>query len=153
MEKKQLPKMFTVLKIMGCVLLAVSIALFIIGATKHVPAMGDSGWFEAETSKNDLLFGGGVCLMFGIFLLIGGFSPKINKAMSKVHIQTTSEIIQENKEDLKTISDTTADISAGAITKTTKAIKDGIKDTMFCKHCGQAIDADSVFCKHCGKQL
>ena len=23
---------------------------------------------------------------------------------------------------------------------------------MFCKHCGQSIDADSTFCNHCGKE-
>ena len=35
----------------------------------------------------------------------------------------------------------------------TKAIKEGLKDTMYCKHCGKEVDVDSKFCKHCGGNL
>lgn len=36
-----------------------------------------------------------------------------------------------------------------------KGIKEGLKEdnVIFCKHCGEPIDADSTFCKKCGKQL
>ena len=152
-EKKQLPKLFTILKIVGLALVVAGITLLICGGIKKVPSMGENGWFEAETTKSGLMFGGGVCIIISVFLLISGFMPNISRAMSKAHIQTTSQIVSENKDDLKAISNAQAEISADAITKTTKAIKDGFKDTMFCKYCGQEIDADSTFCKHCGKQL
>ncbi len=36
-----------------------------------------------------------------------------------------------------------------------KGVKEGLADdnAVFCKHCGEKIDADSTFCKKCGKQL
>ena len=61
-------------------------------------------------------------------------------------------IQQENKEDLKDIISTTADIASEAVTKTATEIKQGIEDTIFCKHCGAKIDFDSKFCKKCGKE-
>ena len=87
---------------------------------------------------------------FGLFLTVAflatGFRPEITKMTTK----SARYIQQENKEDLTGIANTTADIASGAITKTTRAIKKGIKDTKFCKHCGAEIDADSKFCNNCG---
>ena len=60
--------------------------------------------------------------------------------------------MSEKKGDLTDIADTGADIASGAIKKTVKAIKEGLKDTKFCKHCGAEIDANSVFCNKCGKE-
>ena len=64
----------------------------------------------------------------------------------------SKEIQIQHKEDLTSIANKSADISSEAITKTTRAIKKGIKDTKFCKHCGAEIDSDSTFCKSCGKK-
>ena len=56
------------------------------------------------------------------------------------------------KEDLKDIVSTSAEIHKDAITSTAKAVKEGLKDTMFCKHCGNEIDVDSKYCRFCGKE-
>ena len=149
-EKRKLPKMFTILKIVGAVLAVVGIALIITGVTRHVPSMGNDGWFEAESAKSGLIFGGVTCLMFGASFIFAGLTPNISKSMSQAQIQTTSEIMTENKDDLKHIADTKADVASGAITKTARAIKDGFSDTKYCKECGKKIASDSKFCKYCG---
>ena len=84
-------------------------------------------------------------------MLFVGFSPNIMSMNAK----TVKYMQQENKEVLKDIATTSAEISEEAIVKKTKAVKKGLvsKETMYCKHCGQEIDADSKFCKKCGKEL
>ena len=95
---------------------------------------------------------GGLMATFGLFIgvscLVMGFRPEITKMSTK----SIKYIQQENKEDLKDIISTTADIASEAVTKTTTAIKQGIEDTIFCKHCGAKIDFDSKFCNKCGKE-
>lgn len=72
--------------------------------------------------------------------------------LGNVSVNTRSKIINENEDKLKEMADKTANISKDAITTTVGAIKKGIKDTVYCKHCGELIDKDSKFCKHCGKE-
>lgn len=75
------------------------------------------------------------------------------KKLSKKSIEMQKEILGENKEDLKDISNMQADIESESLTKKASAIKKGLsKDTIYCKYCGSSIDEDSVFCKNCGKR-
>ena len=137
-NKNQKPKYFLIFKILGCVFAVVTIIGFVLVFT----GFGD---FE---NNNFML--GAFMSTFGLFLTVAflatGFRPEITKMTTK----SARYIQQENKEDLTGIANTTADIASGAITKTTRAIKKGIKDTKFCKHCGAEIDADSKFCNNCG---
>jgi membrane protease subunit (stomatin/prohibitin family) len=98
--------------------------------------------------------------MIGTFVSVGGvtlaaigiatgFAPEIAKARAK----TIRYIQEENKDDLSAIASNNAEIMSDAITTTASAVADGMKKTMFCKHCGAAIDADSKFCSACGKEL
>jgi len=139
-NKNEKPKHFLILKILGFVFVAVAIWGIILTVT----GFGD---FES----NNFMIGGmltALGLFVGIACLVGGFRPEIAKMSAK----TAKYIQQENKEDLTTIASTGAEISSGAITKTAKAIKEGFKDSIFCKHCGAEIDKDSTFCKECGKK-
>ena len=77
-----------------------------------------------------------------------GFRPEIAKMSTK----SAKYIQQENKEDFRDIANSAADIASEAITKTTTAIKKGLEDKIFCKHCGEKIDSDSKFCSKCGKE-
>ena len=149
-KKLQIPKLLLALRIVASVLLAAGVALLIAGILKKVPDMGSDGWFDAESAKSGLLFGGGSCLMFGCFTMVSGFMPAIGKSMSKVSIQTTNEILEENKQELKEIADAQAEISKGAIKTTAKALKEGLTNTMYCKSCGKEIAEDSKYCKYCG---
>ena len=72
--------------------------------------------------------------------------------LGEVSVNTKSNIINDNEDKLKDIADKTAYISKDAITTTVDAIKKGIKDNIYCKHCGELIDKDSKFCKYCGKE-
>lgn len=87
---------------------------------------------------------------FGILLVV---SPKLRGKIMSTNVKATKYMMDESKEDLKSIADDTADVSKDAITTTTRAIKKGFtKDTIYCKHCGSEIDSDSKFCKSCGKE-
>ena len=57
--------------------------------------------------------------------------------LGNVSVNTRSKIINENEDKLKEMADKTANISKDAITTTVGAIKKGIKDSKFCKHCGK----------------
>lgn len=148
---KNTPKLFIILRIIAGLLIAGGITLIVLGATKQVPNMGDPGWFDAEAAKGDLIFGGVACLIFGVVILFAGFMPLIHKSMSKVVIHTTNQILEENKQELKDMADTKAEISADALKTTARAVKQGLTDTVYCKDCGKEIDKDSKFCRYCGK--
>ncbi len=147
-KQNKLPKIFLIMRIVSIVLAVVGLSLLIVGLCVNVPEMSDDGWFGSSQQKMGLCFGGGVCLIFSLVTAIWSFTP----AIQRVAIKTQKYVMNENKEDLSEIADTSADISQNAITKTAKAVKNGLKDTKFCKHCGKEIDADSVFCRHCGKK-
>lgn len=140
MENKK-PKHLLVLKIIGFIGLFVGIAGFIFVFI---------GFSNFEITKFMI---GGFLGTFGIFIGVScltiGFRPEISKMSTK----STRYIQKENQEDLTDIANTSADISKGAITKTARAIKEGFADDkMYCKHCGELIDADSKFCNKCGKE-
>lgn len=138
MKENKKPIHFLIFKILGFVFALVSIFGFILVF---------KGFGDAESNKFMI---GGFMSTFGLFLtsvfLVNGFKPEI----AKMHAKSTKYIQQENKQNLTDIANTTADISGEAITKTTRAIKKGLRDTKFCKHCGAEIDADSKFCNSCG---
>lgn len=142
------PKIFLVLKILASVLIVAGIVLIIIGATMNNPDMSSSGWFDAQSSRNGFIFGGVGVLIVGIFLLLTAFVP----SFQKINIKTKKYIIDQNKEDLQDISSQTADIVSPAVTKVTKAVKDGVEQSKFCKDCGAKIDEDAKFCPFCGKK-
>ena len=130
-KKNKPPIIFLIFKIIGLGLIIGGIIVLIL--------MRDS--FSGG------MFPGLPMIGFGIVITIWGLIPNINK----LSIKTTKYLQEEHKEDLTDIANTSADISSEAVTKTTKAVKKGLKDTMYCKHCGEQIDADSKFCKSCGK--
>lgn len=141
MDNNNKPKHFMIFKIIGLI----GIVFAIIGFILTITGFGD---FES----NNFMIGGFMVvfgLFFGISGLLMGFRPEITKMATK----SARYIQQENKEDLSDIATNAADITSEAITKTTKAIKKGLEDKIFCKHCGEKIDSDSKFCNKCGKEL
>lgn len=90
----------------------------------------------------------GIVFIFVITMII---SPKLRGKMMSRQIKASKYMMDESKEDLKSISDNMAYATKDGIKTTVGAIKDGLKDnSVFCKHCGSEIDADSKFCKKCG---
>lgn len=81
------------------------------------------------------------------------FSPKLRGKMMSRQIKATKYMMDESKEDIKSISDDMANATKDSIKTTTRAIKEGFtEDNIYCKHCGSEIDADSKYCKKCGKE-
>ncbi|MBO5328444.1 MAG: zinc ribbon domain-containing protein [Clostridia bacterium] len=137
MKNNNKPKHFIVFKIVGFIGIIISIVGFILVSF-------------ADFKFNNIMIGtlmGTFGSAIGISCLFIGFRPEITKLAT----QSSKNIQQENKEDLKGIATNTADIVSDAITKTTTAIKKGLDDKIFCKHCGEKIDSDSKFCNKCGK--
>lgn len=139
-DKNKKPLLFLFCKILGFAFAVVAV----VGVVFIFTGFGD---FES----NKFMIGGFLFafgMFFAIVLLLIGFRPEI----SKLSTESKKYIQQQNKDNLSSIASTGADISSEAITKTTKAIKKGLKDTKFCKYCGDEIDADSKFCNSCGKE-
>ena len=139
MEKK--PGHFLVFKIIGFI----GVAIAVIGLINLFNGFGNFG------SNNFLvgMFMMPIGFFIGFTFLMLGFRPEISKMATK----SVKYIQQENKEVLKDIASTNAEINSDAVTTTARAIKEGLKNTIFCKHCGKEIDADSKFCRYCGKEL
>lgn len=146
------PILFKILKILGPIILVTGIVLLIVymvGFTDGVASLSGFGFVALA-----LLFIGSAATMFGLI-------PQ----MQKMTIKTNKYIHQANKEDLKEIADTKAEIAGDALSETatavTRGIKQGLQDepkkakakSKYCKHCGAKIDEDSKFCKECGGKL
>ena len=130
MEKIKEPKIFIILKLL-------SIAMFIGGVVATIVL------YILEPS---IIFIGIIVFVVSLPLLYVAFIPQIKRTV----VKTKRYIQQSNKEDLTDINNASADIVSGAITKTVRSIKKGLKDTKFCKYCGVEIDADSNYCSKCG---
>ena len=140
MNNNNKPKHFIVFKIVGFI----GIILAIIGFALTVVGFDD---FE---SNNFMI--GGLMATFGLFIGISGLMIGFRPEITKMSTKSVKYIQQENKEYFKDIASNAADIASEAITKTTTAIKTGLDDKIFCKHCGEKIDSDSKFCNKCGKE-
>ena len=140
MSNNKKPIHFLVLKILGVVGIALVITAFVLIF---------KGFGDFET--NNFMIGS-MLLPFSIAMtaigIFGGFKPELAKMRTK----SIKYIQQENKDDLADIASGAAEIISGAVTETSRAVKDGLQDSKYCKHCGAQIDADSVFCNKCGKE-
>lgn len=98
---------------------------------------------------------GAAIVVVVIFIVL---SPKTMEKtltkMSKIAINAQKNVLDENEEDLRNISNKSADINSDAIKTVAHSIKEGFtqNDTVYCKYCGAVIDSDSKFCKKCGKE-
>lgn len=80
-------------------------------------------------------------------------SKKDLEEIGGMSINVKKNIIDDNEEFLKDISEKEGEIAGIGIEKKVRAIKKGLlEDEMYCKHCGMLIDSDSKFCKKCGKE-
>lgn len=134
------PKYFLVFKIIG--IIGVIIAL--IGIKNLIVGFGDLTTHDFMIGMFMMPIGA----FIGFTFLILGFRPELSKMATK----SAKYIQEENKDDLKDIANNSSYIAKEAITNVAKAVKEGLDDTVFCKHCGKEIDSDSKFCRHCGQE-
>ncbi len=162
-NKTQKPKIFLILRIIAIVLLITGIVLLVKSFNHDVPAMGESGWFEAESTQAGFRFGGITCIFISLPVFCWSFIPDIRK----MSIRTAKYLQQETKDDIKDILDTNMDITRDARQETVDMLADGIsktrgnntetttatKKTKYCSNCGGKISATSKFCEHCGTKI
>lgn len=134
------PKHFLVFKILSIVFLIVTV----IGFGLVFTGFGDFG-------TNNFMIGGFMST-FGVFATFVCFFIGFKPELAKLSAKSAKYIQQETKEDMKDIATTGAQISEEAVKTTARAVKEGLRDTKYCKHCGAEIDEDSRFCKECGKE-
>ena len=127
------PKHYLILKILAGVFAVVAIVGVVLSA---------QGFGDFET--NNVMIGGFMASfgLFATFVCAGvGFRPEL----TKLSVKSAKYIQQQNKEDLADIATTTAEIAKEAVTVTVEAVKEGLDDSMYCKHCGKTIDRNSRF--------
>ena len=83
------------------------------------------------------------------------FNPKIRGKLMSTQVKATKYMMDESKDDIKSISSDMAEATEEAVEITTRAAKKGLtkEKSIFCKHCGQKCDKDSKYCSKCGKEL
>ena len=87
-----------------------------------------------------------------VFMIAMFVSPKLRGKFMSSQVKAAKYMMDESKEDFKSISDDMAYATKDGVKTTVRAIKEGLKDSAYCKHCGGEIDSDSKFCKKCGKE-
>ncbi len=140
---KSNPKVLLLLKIIGFVILAVGIVFFVISRLNF-------GNFENDWFMTGGIIGG-ICFVIGFLCVVIGFLPQ----MAKWNIKLGKHIQEQNKEDLTSIANTSAEINEQAIETAAKAAKRGLDDdseTKFCSQCCKKISKNSKFCSHCGAE-
>lgn len=80
---------------------------------------------------------------------------KVLGKMLKKSVKSVKEVVEDSKEDIKSMSTNMAEAQEKSIEIKARAIKKGLteNENNFCKHCGKTIDTDSKFCSKCGKEL
>lgn len=88
-----------------------------------------------------------------VFVIAMFLSPKLRGKMMSHQIKATKYMMDESKEDFKSISDNMAYATKDGMKTIARAIKEGfLENNIYCKYCGSEIDYDSKFCKKCGKE-
>lgn len=137
-KKTKIPTGFKILMILGPILMAGGITMIILG-----PVLDIMGLFA----------GGGFAMVAGFAMTGFGYTPLLSKASIKMN----KYVLDSNKEDLKDISSTSADISSEGIETVTSAVREswekGEKTKNFCSNCGAKVGENENFCSYCGKNL
>ena len=144
MAKVEQPKIFLALKILSPIFFLVGLTLIILAVTVFADV---TRVMDVETRFPEM-----ACLTPGCFILVlsvpcfvMGYAPKINK----IAIKTAKYVQQENYDDLTDIATASAEITKDAVTITAKAIRDGVSDTKYCKHCGAPANPHKEKCDYC----
>ena len=143
MSEFKKPKAYIVCKTVAFVLLAIAAVFFVGGLVHEI--------MNPDHSNNGTIvivrIGVGFAIL-SIIMFIIAFGPERRRMLAKY-----ARYRQNETKDIATdIYLTQAEIKSGGIKTIAKAFKDGMKDSIFCKHCGAEIDQDSKFCRECGKE-
>ena len=100
-------------------------------------------------------------ILFGLafIIIVGGFiimlNPKIQGKLLSKQIKSLKQMMDESKDDIKSISDEMTAATKDSLETTARTIKKGLTsdEDKTCPYCQSKIDKDSKFCKYCGKEI
>lgn len=159
MEEKETNKVtpkqkiiFTVLLIVGIVLLVAGISLLVWGLITRVPSMNSHGWFDSQSSKMGKIFGGAVCIMFGVAAIIVGCSVRFSTKIEDSLFNDSDEV----DEDGYSPDDLNKDGRVDASERILSILKNGKeeqsqkeKPAVYCQYCGTLIPDGLGKCPSC----
>ena len=133
-SEKEHAKKRKIFTFFGIILVIIGFACFIAGPILF-----------ATTGKFYLAF----VSFLGVFILFPGFVL--------LSLGTTRAMLEFQAQSVGPVAVEATDKYGKKVVKTmAQAVKEGLSDedeTIYCKYCGNEIDADSEFCKFCGKKL
>lgn len=107
-----------------------------------------------------IVFGIMTILSIGIFIFVFFtiFSPKMRAKLVSQNIKAQKQILDDNKEILKDISEKNADLENISFQKKVKTIQEAFKEEksqkyIYCQNCGQKNDENAIYCQKCGKKI
>lgn len=108
--------------------------------------------------SNFIILGIALVIVLLIVMIVSIFTSSSEKELTKMGnavAKAKYNVTTNNKEILKKTADETADIHKDAVETIMHSVKNGLSDNdkVFCKYCGEQIDADSTFCKKCGRKI
>ncbi|MDR3217175.1 MAG: hypothetical protein LBT55_07230 [Clostridiaceae bacterium] len=133
-------------KICSCLillLLAGAITLFglcIATATNFNGFINNVRRIEIEGMIGGFAGGGASCLVLCIPVVFARIIAKSRATNYKLSMDAEARMLEEQK------------TFAAAGNVRADGFGYGAKDTIYCKYCGEVIDADSMFCKACGRK-
>lgn len=136
--------------VIGICLLCAGIITAVSAARLEVPELGEPGWYESESNKNNTTFLGLFMVMIGIFLTAMGCKIRFGIGNRRqIMAYRTQEVMPITREGVEKMTPT----MRTAAREIARGVKEGFSDqeTLFCRYCGAQIPADSVFCNKCGK--
>ena len=94
----------------------------------------------------------GIAILFFVLTVVFIFSSSFREKMLSKQIKISKNVVKNSMDDLKELNSFRTDIDRDYYRNIASGIKEGLKDLVYCKHCGKEIDNDSTFCKYCGKE-
>jgi hypothetical protein len=143
LNEENYKKMNSKIKTAGSIVIFIAVMIIIAGfiitiGSKgiQVPAMGSENWFEMETARSEMNFGGIALMMFGVWLTFVGciirFFIGNRREIMAYSVQTTMPIAQEGiKVMAPTVGEAGATIiktMAPAMGEVAKGVAQGIKE-------------------------
>ncbi|MBO7508533.1 MAG: hypothetical protein J6T39_02700 [Clostridia bacterium] len=134
-------KSYIIVQIIGIVLGVIGLIMLSVSIMMNVPRMGESGWFEARSIKDGLMFAGVSITILGF--CVGSIIAAVVKTKFSGHHKMTISKQREIMDTLRTeLKDNNANESGETFHTEHK--------TKTCEYCGCELKLEQTACPYCG---